>query len=70
MYTCIGYIPFSTCDNIWLKRLVLHFCLHVVFPFCATFVEQVLFTMVTKTMQLHVMPRFVEAITLLVSFDL
>ncbi len=63
-------MPFSTCDNIWLRRLVLHFCLRVVFPFRATFVEEMFPTMVTKTMQLHVMPRLAKAITLLASFDL
>jgi len=63
-------MPFSTCDNIWLRRLVLHFCLCVVFPLRATFVEEVLPTMVTKIMQLHAMPRLAKAITLLTNFDL
>jgi hypothetical protein len=63
-------MPFSTCDNIWLRRSVLHFCLRVVFPFRATFVKEVLPIMVTKTMQLHVMPRLAKAITLSTSFDL
>jgi hypothetical protein len=34
------------------------------------FVEEVLPTMVKKTMQLHVLPGLIEATTLLASFDL
>jgi hypothetical protein len=63
-------MPLPTCDNIWLKRLIL--CLYpcVFFPFCGIFVEEVLFTMVTKTMQLHVLLGLVKVTTLLASFDL
>jgi hypothetical protein len=31
LYTCKGYMPLSTCDNIWLRRLVLCFYPCVVF---------------------------------------
>jgi hypothetical protein len=44
--------------------------MHVVFPSCATFVKEVLPIMVTKTIQLHVLPGLVKTTTLLVSFDL
>jgi len=50
--------------------LVLRFCPCVVFPFRIIFVEEILHAMVIKTMQLHVMPRLVDAITLSTSFDL
>ncbi len=46
LYTCKGDKPLSTCDNIWLRRLVLCFYLHVVFHSWATFVEEVMPTMV------------------------
>jgi len=69
LYICKGYKPLSTCDNIWLKRLVLCFYSHVVFPSQATFVGKVLHAMIKKTMQLHVLSRLVEATTLLASFD-
>jgi hypothetical protein len=52
-----------TCDNIWLKRLVLHFC-----PSHFMFVKEMLPTMVIKTM--HVLLGLAKATTLLVSFDL
>jgi hypothetical protein len=58
LYTCKGYKPLSTCDNIWLKRLVLRLCSRVVFPSQTTFVKKMLPTMVKKSMQLHVFPRF------------
>jgi hypothetical protein len=49
LYTCKGYKPLSTCDNIWLRRLVLCLCLHVAFPSRATFVEKILLAKVKKT---------------------
>jgi len=39
LYIYKGYMPLSTCDNIWLNRLVLCLCMCVVFPSCATFVK-------------------------------
>jgi hypothetical protein len=63
-------MPLPTCDNIWLRRLVLRLCLHVVFPFHVTFVKEMLLTMVTKTMQLHVLLRLAKTITLSAYFDL
>jgi hypothetical protein len=62
-------MPFSTCENIWLKRLVLCLCLHLVFPSWATFIEEVLPIMVKKTMQLHVLLGLAKVTTLLISFD-
>ncbi len=62
-------MPFSTCDNIWLRSLVLHLCSCVVFPFHVTFVEEVMPAMVKKTMQLHVLLGLAKAITLSTSFD-
>ncbi len=46
LYTCKGYKPLSTCDNIWSRRLVLRLCPYVVFPSRTTFVEKMLPTMV------------------------
>jgi hypothetical protein len=47
-------MPLSTFENTWLQRLVLHQCPHVIFPSHVTLVKDVLTTMVSKTMQLHV----------------
>ncbi len=63
-------MPFSTCENIWLQRLVLHQCPRVIFPFCVTLVKDVLPTMVSKTMQLHVLLGLVKAKTIFVNFEL
>jgi hypothetical protein len=57
-------MPLPTCDNIWLRSLVLRLCPHVLFPFLVTFVKEVLPVMVTKTMQLHVLLGLAKAITL------
>jgi hypothetical protein len=50
--------------------LVLQFCPCVVFPSRITFVEEMLPTMVIKTMQLHVMLGLVDATTLSICFDI
>jgi hypothetical protein len=39
LYMCKSYKPLSTCKNIWLRKLVLHQCPYVVFPFCSSFVK-------------------------------
>jgi hypothetical protein len=44
-------MPISTCKNIWFRRLVLHQRPRVVSPFCVILVEEMMPTMVTKTMQ-------------------
>jgi len=31
LYICKGYTPLSTCENIWLRRLILRQCPHIVF---------------------------------------
>ncbi len=33
LYICKGYKPFSTCENMWLQKLVLRQCPCVVLPF-------------------------------------
>jgi hypothetical protein len=63
-------MPLSTFDNIWLRRLIFRLCPCVVFPSCVTFLEEMLLAMVTKTMQLHVLPGLAKATTLSTSFDL
>jgi hypothetical protein len=39
MYIYKGYMPLSTCEKIWLRRLVLHQCPHIVFHSCSSLVE-------------------------------
>jgi len=48
LYTYEGYKPLSTCDNIWLKRLVLYLYPCVFFPSWVTFVEEMFPIMVKK----------------------
>jgi hypothetical protein len=52
--------------------LVTILCFYPCVVFCswAMFVEEVLFTMVKKIVQLHVLPRLTKATTLSTSFDL
>jgi hypothetical protein len=70
LYICEGYMPLSTCENIWLQRLVLCQCPHVIFPSHLTLVKDVLPTMVSKTMQLHVLLKIVEIKIIFANFDL
>ncbi len=69
-YTCKGYMPLSSCENAWFQRLVLHQCLHVQFPSQSSFVEEMLPTMVKKTMDQHVVPNFASTIVVSTSFDM
>jgi hypothetical protein len=62
-------MPLSSCENIWLRKLVLHQCPHVIFTFHSCLVEQVLHAMVTKTMNLHVLPHLKSITTISCSFD-
>jgi hypothetical protein len=62
-------MPLSSCENMWLRKLVLHQCPHVIFPFHPCLVEQVLHTVVTKTMNLHVLPHLEFITTIVYSFD-
>jgi hypothetical protein len=40
-----------------LCKLILHQCPRIVFPSCSSIVEHVFLAMVTKTMELHVLPH-------------
>jgi hypothetical protein len=70
LYICKGYIPLSTCKNIWLQRLVLHQCPNVVFLFCYTLVEKLIHVMVKKTMDLQMLPNLASTTIVTTSFDL
>jgi len=49
---------------------VLSQCLHVLFPFRSSLVEEMLLTMVKKTMDHHVLSNLTFATVVSVSFDL
>ncbi len=70
MYICKGYRPLSTCENVWLRRLILHQSLCVLFPFRSSFVEEVLSAMVKKTMDHHVLSNLTLTTMVFASFDL
>jgi hypothetical protein len=46
LYICKWYMVLSTFENIWLWKLVLWQCSHVVFPYYFALVEEVLLAMV------------------------
>jgi hypothetical protein len=48
-----GYKILSTCQQVWLHRLILCMCPQVVFPSQSSLVEKVCPTMVAKSMELH-----------------
>jgi hypothetical protein len=70
LYICKGYKALSICDNIWLRRLVLDLCPCVLFPFWSQLVEEVLPTMVTKSMDIHVLQKLASPVIVFASFDL
>ncbi len=63
-------MPLSSCENVWFQRLVLRHCSHVQFPFQSSFVEEMLLTMVKKTMDQHVVSNLTSTIVVSTSFDL
>jgi hypothetical protein len=65
LYTNNGYMPFSTCENIWLWN-VLHQCPPIVFLYCTTLVEEMSPIIITKTMELHVLLKLTEATTMFI----
>ncbi len=67
---CKGYRPLSTCENVWLWRLVLYQSPCVLFLFQSSFVEEVLPTMIKKTMYHHVLLNLALATMVYVNFDL
>jgi hypothetical protein len=70
LYLCKGYMPLSTCKNIWLQRLVLHQCPNVVFLFHNTLVQKMIHVMVKKTTDLQMLPNLASTTILTASFDL
>ncbi len=64
------HMPLSTCENIWLQRLVLHQCPHIAFPSCFALMEKKILAMGKETMDLHVLPNFAYVTTMVTSFDL
>jgi hypothetical protein len=69
-YICKGYIPLSSCENVWFQRLVLPQCSHVQFPSRSSFVEKMLATVVKKIMDQHFVPNLASTIVVSTSFDM
>jgi hypothetical protein len=42
LYICKGYKALSSCENVWLQRLILQQCTCVIFPFHFDLVEKIL----------------------------
>jgi hypothetical protein len=70
LYIYKGYIFFSTCENVWLHRLILCQCPCVVFPPWSSLVEQVFHAMAIKTMELYVLPYLESIAIVFLNFDL
>jgi hypothetical protein len=41
LYICKEYMALSSYENVWLRRLILRQCPHVIFPFHFNLVEKV-----------------------------
>ncbi len=70
LHICKGYRPLSTCENIYLCKLIFCQCPHFVFPSHLIFVEILLPKMVQKTMDLHVLPKLETTTTIFVNINL
>ncbi len=68
---CKGYKTFvSTCENIWLQRLMLCQCPCILFFSWFSLVEEMFRTMVKKTMDHHFLSNFASTTIIFASFDL
>jgi hypothetical protein len=70
LYITKGYRPLSSIENVWLRRLVLCQCGPITFLSKQKFSNEVILSMVNKTMECHVLPTFVDVITVTTTFDL
>jgi hypothetical protein len=69
LYIIKGNQPLSSIENVWLRRLVLHQCGQVTFPSRQQFNNKVISSM-SKTMEHHIVPILVNAITITTTFDM
>jgi hypothetical protein len=69
-YICKCYRILTLCENIWLCKLMLHQCPRVVFPCHSSLMEHFFPTMVTKTMNKHVLLNLKSTTTISRSFEL
>ncbi len=67
LYIYKGYMVLSTCENIWLQRLVL--C-HVLFPSHLQLMEEMIHDMVTNCIDMLVLPKLTSVAIVSTSFDL
>jgi hypothetical protein len=70
LYITKGYGLLSSIENVWLKRLVLHQCGQITFPSRQQLSNEVIQSVVSKTMEHHVLPTLVDAITITSTFDM
>lgn len=57
-------------ESIWLQRLTYKLCPQVVFQFMKTFVEDILFGFIKKTMIMYMQPTLVNCLRATYTFDL
>jgi hypothetical protein len=65
-----NYLPIQFVESTWLKWLVMHLCLRIVFPLRKMFSHEVLVGLVEKTKQKYVLPKLKQCYFTIVSFDL
>ncbi len=63
-------IPLQFVESVWFKRLILHLFHRVVFPFRKQFIQEILPNLVQKMKQVYVLPKVIDCIYVIASFDL
>jgi hypothetical protein len=63
-------LPLQFVESVWFKRLILHLFPRVVFPSIKQFSQEILPNLVEKTKQVYVLPKLIDCISTVVSFDL
>ena len=65
-----SYLPLRVVEGIWLQRMALRLCPRIVFPSRKVFTDEVLPTLVERTLQVYVLPALDSCISAGASFDL
>jgi hypothetical protein len=63
-------LPLQFVESVWFKRLILHLSPRVVFPSRKQFSQEILLNLVEKTKQVYVLPKLIDCIFAIISFDL
>jgi hypothetical protein len=70
LYVIKGFLPMRTFESIWLHQMAYMLCPRVALPSKKMFVEEVLFTLMERTLMTYVQPTLATCLSTTCTFDL